>query len=194
MATPPSDYTCAFGAPPAVEPVFIGDADHLARAVDSPASESGPLFRSMFPRPDAEFSEQQKDEIIRWHADGIKEAIIGGRTYLRKLRHVDGTLVGLAGWVVERSQEEQADSNKNKTAVEAAKVGNKQKSEHWLPGALDVSAWLKVSAALKKERYRAIGHLDNVCPCCAGAKPALSPWTNEDQAVDTGKQRVSRYG
>ncbi|KAK4459680.1 hypothetical protein QBC42DRAFT_289295 [Cladorrhinum samala] len=45
---------------PAVEPVFIADADHLARAVDFPASESGPLLRSMFPRPDADFSEQQR--------------------------------------------------------------------------------------------------------------------------------------
>lgn len=166
MATPPSGYPSALGAgklPPAVEPVFIADAGHLARVVDSPASESGPLFRSMFPRPDADFSERQKDEIIRWHAEGIKDAIIGGRTYLRKIRHGDGTVVGLAGCVVEPSLEEQANPNKNKTAVEAAKVGNEQKSEYWLPEALDVSAWLKVSAALKKERYRAIGQLGNVC-------------------------------
>ncbi|KAL2023479.1 hypothetical protein VTK56DRAFT_2475 [Thermocarpiscus australiensis] len=74
MATPLSDY------PFALEPVFIADADHLARAVDSPASESGPLFRLMFPHLGVDFSEQQKDEIIRWHAEGIKDAIIGGQT------------------------------------------------------------------------------------------------------------------
>lgn len=166
MATPPLDCPSALGAgklPRDVEPVFIADADYLARAVDSPASESSPLFRLMFPRLDVDFSEEQKDEIIQWHAEGIKDAIIGGRTYLRKIRHGDGTLVGLAGWVVERCPEEQANSNKNKTTVEAAKVGNEQKSECWLPGALDVSAWLKVSAAPKKERHTAIGHLDNVC-------------------------------
>ncbi|KAL2195591.1 hypothetical protein P885DRAFT_70216 [Corynascus similis CBS 632.67] len=123
MAMPPSNHPFPFGAgklPRGVEPVFIADADHLAQAVDSPASESGPLFRVMFPRPG--------------HAEGIKDAIIGGRTYLRKIRHGDGTF-----------------------------VGNEQKSEHWLPGALDVPAWLRVSAALRKERQRAIGHLDNVC-------------------------------
>ncbi|KAK4182671.1 hypothetical protein QBC35DRAFT_546371 [Podospora australis] len=128
MATPLSDY------PFALEPVFIADSEHLARAVESPASESGPLFYLMFPYPGVDFSEQQNDEIIRWHAEGIRDAIIGGQTCLRKIRQGDGTLVGLAGW---------------------------KKSENWLPGALDVSAWFKVSAALKKERQRVIGHLDN---------------------------------
>lgn len=167
MATPSSDYRPAPGPgkpPRDVEPVFIADADHLARAVDTPASESGPLFRLMFPRPSVDFSEQQKDEIIRWHAEGIKDAITGSRTYLGKIRHGDGTVVGLAGWVVEPCPEEQASSNKNRTAVEAAKVGSERKSEYGgLPGTLDVSAWLKVSAVLKKERHSTIGHLDNVC-------------------------------
>jgi hypothetical protein len=141
----------------------MDDVDHLARFVDYPASESGPLFRSMLPRPDIDFSEQQKAEIIEWHADGIKEAITGGRTHLRKIRHSDGIVVGLAGWVLERCPKEQATSNKNKTTTEIAKVGGKQKFKNWLPGALEVSAWLEISAALKKERQRAIGHLDNVC-------------------------------
>ncbi|AEO56663.1 hypothetical protein MYCTH_106827 [Thermothelomyces thermophilus ATCC 42464] len=165
MATPPSNSPSALGArklPRDIEPVFIADADYLARTVDSPASESGPLFRLMFPRPGVEFSEQQKDEIIRWHAEGIKDAITGGRTYLRKIRHSDGTVVGLAGWVIEGCPEEQANLNRNRTAIKA-KVGNKQKSNYWLPGTLDVSAWLKMSAALKKERHRTIGHLDNIC-------------------------------
>lgn len=68
MAMPPSNHPFPFGAgklPRGVEPVFIADADHLAQAVDSPASESGPLFRVMFPRPGVDFSEQQMDEIIR---------------------------------------------------------------------------------------------------------------------------------
>jgi hypothetical protein len=154
---------CAEKIPRDVEPVFITDVDHLARAVDFPASESGPLFRLMFPRPDADFSEQQKEEIIRWHAEGIKDAVLGGRTHLRKIRHSDGTLVGLAGWVVERCLEERANSKKNKTTVEVAKVSNDERSEYWLPEALDVSAWSGVSAALRKERHTAIGHLDNVC-------------------------------
>ncbi|KAL2173945.1 uncharacterized protein P884DRAFT_317179 [Thermothelomyces heterothallicus CBS 202.75] len=143
MATPPSNYPSTLGTrklPRDVQPVSIADADYLAWAVDAPASESGPLFRLMFPCPGVDFSEQQKDEIIRWYAEGIKDAIISGRTYLRKIRHGDGTVVGLAGW-----------------------ISNEKRSEDWLPRALDVSAWLNMSAALKKERYRAIGHLDNVC-------------------------------
>ncbi|KAL2183710.1 hypothetical protein L209DRAFT_737260 [Thermothelomyces heterothallicus CBS 203.75] len=166
MATPPSNYPSTLGTRklrPDVQPVSIADADYLAWAVDAPASKSGPLFRLMFPCPGVDFSEQQKDEIIRWYAEGIKDAIISGRTYLRKIRHGDGTVVGLAGWVVERCLKEQADSNKDKTAVGATKISNEKRSEDWLPRALDVSAWLNVSAALKRERYRAIGHLDNVC-------------------------------
>lgn len=152
MATPVCHYLFE------IEPVFIADSEHLARAVDSPASESGPLFRLMFPHPGFDFSEQQKDEIIRWHAEGIRDAIIGGRTCLRKIRQDDGTLVGLAGWVMERCPQDES-----KTAAEGTKVGNEKESENWLPGALDVSAWAQVSEALKKERQRVIGHLDTVC-------------------------------
>jgi GNAT superfamily N-acetyltransferase len=110
-----------------------------------------------------DFSDQQKDDIIRWHAEGIKEAILGGRSYLRKIRYGDGTVVGLAGWVVERDPKERANTNTDKTTAEAMKGGNEQRSPSWLPGALDVTAWLKVSANLNRERYRVIGNLDNVC-------------------------------
>ncbi|KAK3291874.1 uncharacterized protein B0H64DRAFT_242167 [Chaetomium fimeti] len=154
MAMSPSDYLSAF----VIAPVFITDVDHLARTVDAPASESGPLFRLMFPRrPGAEFSEQQNDEIIRWHADGIKDAIMDGRTQLRKICHNDGTVVGLAGWVVERGPEAEADSYKSRNA------GNEREKEDWLPGVLDVSPWLEVSSVLREERHRVIGHLANVC-------------------------------
>jgi hypothetical protein len=124
MATLPSD--CPF----ALEPFSIAEADHLARAAGSPVLQSGPLFRPMFPQPGIDFSEQQKDEIIRWHAEGVKDAIIGGRTCLRKLRHGDGTLVGLAGWVMERCREEQANPSENKTAAEAAKVSNDRRRRY----------------------------------------------------------------
>ncbi|KAK4111694.1 hypothetical protein N656DRAFT_790309 [Canariomyces notabilis] len=156
LAMPPCNCISRPGAeerPRDIETVFMDDVDHLARFVDYPASESGPLFRSMFPRPDIDFSEQQKAEIIEWHADGIKEAITGGRTHLRKIRHSDGIVVGLAGWVLERCPKEQATSNKNKTTTEIAKVGGKQKFKNWT-GSLE---------PLKKERQRAIGHLDIVC-------------------------------
>lgn len=129
MATTPlSD--CPF----ALEPVFIPDADHLARAVDFPASESGPLFRLIFRRPSVDFSKPQKDEITRWYSKGIKDTIVCGRTCLRKMRQGDRTLVGLAGWVVERNmEEEQTNSNENKTAAKETKAGGEQKTvRQWM--------------------------------------------------------------
>jgi GNAT superfamily N-acetyltransferase len=117
----------------------------------------------MFPRPGGDFSEQQSKEIIRWPAEGIEGAITGGRTNVRSIRHSDGNVVGLAGWVIEGCPGGQPNSTDNEAAVEAASPGTQPKSEHWLPSVLDVSAWLKVSAALRRERQRVIGHLDNVC-------------------------------
>jgi hypothetical protein len=52
MVTPPSDQRSdnprADKSPQDVERVYIADADSLARDVDSPASENGPLFHLMF--------------------------------------------------------------------------------------------------------------------------------------------------
>lgn len=144
-----------------IELVSLADAAFLAQAVDAAASESGPLFRTMFPRLGVGFSQQQEDEIIRWHAEGIEEAIIGGRTSLRKLRHSDGCVVGLAGWVVERCLQEQA--NDDKAVANATRADKREIAEPWLPGALDVPAWLAVSEALKKERQKVTRHLEHVC-------------------------------
>jgi hypothetical protein len=140
-----------------IEPVSLADAIYLAQAVDAPASESGPLFRTMFPRPGVGFPTQQKNEIIRWHAEGIEAAIMGGRTSLRKLRHSDGRVVGLAGWVAEERGSE------DEGLAKAIKADRRDKSESWLPGALDVHAWSMVSGVLAKERQKVIGHLDQVC-------------------------------
>jgi len=164
MAMGPPEDTYALGArdlPQGIELVSLADAAYLAQAVDVPASASGPLFRTMFPRLGVEFSKQEEHEITRWHAEGIEEAITRGQTSLRKVRHSDGAVVGLAGWVVERCLEEQA--LEDKTLEKATKAGKREKSESWLPEALDVPAWLSVSGALKKERQRAVGHLDHVC-------------------------------
>ena len=38
-----------------------------------------------------------------------------------------------------------------------------QKTEPWLPKTLDVAAWSKVSADLRRERNRVMENLDNVC-------------------------------
>jgi GNAT superfamily N-acetyltransferase len=166
MATPPSDsqstIDTAEALPQGVKLVSLADADYLARVVDVPASESGPLFHVMFPRPDGDFSEQQREEIIRWHAEGIKEAITSGRTHLWSIQYGDGTVVGLAGWVVEGCLGEKPNSANNQAVAEPTSPRARQKSEDWLPSVLDVSAWLKVSAALKRERQRVTGHLDNV--------------------------------
>jgi GNAT superfamily N-acetyltransferase len=146
-----------------VELVHLADADSLARGVDFPAVESGPLFRLMFPRPSAGFSEQQRDEIIRWHIQGIKEAILSGKTHLRKVCNADGIPVGLAGWVIERDPKEQ-DTNVGKSAAAGMEErGHKQRIRHWVPEALDMSAWSNVSADLKAERNRVMENLDNVC-------------------------------
>ena len=150
-----------------VEPVHISDADHLARAVECPAFESTPLFRMTFPHPGADFSCEQKDEIVRWHAQGIKDSINDGKTCLRKIRHGDGTVAGLAGWIVER----------DKTVTEiATETGGEQKPENWVPKTLHVRSWLDLSAALRRERERVIGHLDNVCRMSSHGRPLTLAW------------------
>ena len=147
-----------------IEPVHISDADHLARAVECPASESTPLFRVMFPCLGADFSFEQKDEIVRWHAQGITDSINDGKTCLRKIRHGDGTVAGLAGWIVEQ----------DKTVTEiATKASSEEKPENWVPKTLDVRSWLDLSAALRRERERVIGHLDNVCRMSSHGRPPI---------------------
>ena len=166
MVTISPNDTSALGArdlPQGIELVSLVDAAYLAQAVDVPASASGPLFRTMFPCLGVEFSKQEENEIIRWHAEGIEEAITRGQTSLRKVRHSDGAVVGLAGWVVERCPEEQANKDNFKAPAKATKADERETSESWLPEALDVPAWLAVSGALKKERQRVIGHLDHIC-------------------------------
>lgn len=157
MATSLSDRSFA------LEPVFIADADCLGQTVYFPASATTPLFRLMFPRPRVDFSEQQKVEIIRWHVEGIRDAIMGVRTRLLKIRQGNGTVVGLAAWVMERCLDEPGYSSETKTSAERTRVGNENKSKKLSPKALDVPTWLKVSEALKQERQRATGHLDNIC-------------------------------
>ncbi len=142
------------GVHAAFEPVQASDADYLAGAVEFAACKSSPLFQVMFPGA-GDFSGHQKDEIIRWYAQGIEDAINDGRTLLCKMRHLDGTVAGLAGWVVERDR-----TTEKTTAVTA---GDEKRPENWLPRTLDMSSWIEVSAELRRERERVIGHLDNVC-------------------------------
>lgn len=130
-------------------------------------------------------SERRNAEIIRWHAEGIRDAIVrrgGGGAHLRKIRiHLHGDdgdgsddvscVVGLAGWVVERCRDTDTDTG----VTEVAKVGDKDEQktkaaskstcedDDWIPEVLDVLAWLELSAALRDERERVVGHLENVC-------------------------------
>ncbi|KAK4146136.1 uncharacterized protein C8A04DRAFT_25946 [Dichotomopilus funicola] len=52
-----------------------------------------------------------------------------------------------------------------KARVTTSKSRSKSRSEDdgWVPEALDVPAWLEVSAALRNERERVVGRLEDVC-------------------------------
>ena len=134
----------------------ISDAEDIARHVDVPAMQNGPLYRTMFPRFET-ITEAQTNEIIRWYVEMLEDALQDGLETLWKVCSVDGTPVGFCGWIViERKVE--TDSQMNKLPKE-----KKPKKTGWVPGTLDIDGWIALSKALRTERDRVLMDLDNIC-------------------------------
>jgi hypothetical protein len=78
--------------------VVATDTDLLVRKVEYPANQDNPLYRLMFPVSEKEA--EQREEEIRWMVEGLLKTLSGQRDNLRMACRVDGTPVGLVGWVI----------------------------------------------------------------------------------------------
>ncbi|POR39540.1 Uncharacterized protein TPAR_00260 [Tolypocladium paradoxum] len=140
--------------------VDVSDAESIARYVQVPAMQNGPLYRMMFPRSDT-MREAQKDEVIRWYADILEDAFQDRRERFLKACSIDGTAIGFCGWaVIERTRECQVEA-KNSQASERAKQ-ERRKKDTWVPEAIDIDGWVTLSKDLRTERDRVLKDLDNI--------------------------------
>ncbi|KAI0836781.1 acyl-CoA N-acyltransferase [Hypoxylon sp. FL0890] len=140
--------------------VEVSDAEDIARYVQVPAMQNGPLYRTMFPLSDT-MTEEQRNEVIRWYADMLEDAFQDRWENFLKASSTDGTPIGFCGWtVIERNRKQF--EGKNDQVDEQLKKEN-QKKESWIPEVIDVDCWTSLSGALGKERDRVLGGLDNIC-------------------------------
>ncbi|KAI5865851.1 acyl-CoA N-acyltransferase [Durotheca rogersii] len=139
--------------------VDVSDAENIARYVQVPAMQNGPLYRTMFPLSDT-ITETQRDEIIRWYADMLEDAFQDRWESFLKARSIDGTPVGFCGWTVIERNREQVEAN-NGQANEPPKKEKRKKT--WIPEVIDIDGWSALSRALRMERDRVLKNLDNIC-------------------------------
>lgn len=141
--------------------VDISDAESIARYVDVPAMQNGPLYRTMFPRS-AAITEAQRDEVIRWYADMLKDAFQDQCGNFLKACSAYGTPAGLCGWtIIERNRQHQVEANNGQPSGQAKQ--EMRKKETWIPEAIGIGGWSTLSRALKTERDRVLNDLDDIC-------------------------------
>ncbi|KAG8426353.1 hypothetical protein J3459_008265 [Metarhizium acridum] len=137
----------------------VSDAEGIARHVEVPAMQNGPLYRTMFPRSDA-ITGTQKEEIVRWYVEMLEDALQDRWESLWKVCSADGTPIGFCGWtVIEREHQVEA---KDYQTNERLKEEKRKKAE-WVPETIDMDGWITVSKALRTERDRVLKGLDNIC-------------------------------
>ncbi len=101
--------------------VEVSDAESIARHVDIPANQNGPLYQTMFPRSNT-ITAPQKEEIIRWYIEMLEDAFQERWESHLKACTVDGTPIGFCGWtIIQRKCEHQVNAN--------AAQGNEQPKE-----------------------------------------------------------------
>jgi hypothetical protein len=141
--------------------VNISDAESIARHIEVPAMQNGPLYRTMFPQSDT-LTENQREEITRWYVQMLEYAFQDRWERFLKACTADGTPIGFCGWtVIERKCEHQTYVDDGPTNKQAKK--EKRKKATWVPETIDIEGWISVSEALKAERDRVLKDLDNIC-------------------------------
>lgn len=141
--------------------VDVSDAQDIAQYVQVPAMQTGPLHRTMFPRPDT-MTTAQKNEVVRWYADMLEEAFQDRWESFVKVCSADSTPIGFCGWtIIDRTRNCEVKEN-DCQASEPAKL-EKRKKETWIPEAIDIVGWTTLSKALRTERDRVLKDLDNIC-------------------------------
>src|ERR1700723_2671325 len=102
-------------------------------------------------------------------AEGLLGTLSGQRENLRMACRVDGTPVGLVGWIVGQATGRLKINGGHSNARKADKVKlpNDKRSgmgNSWCPSTMDVASWLCVSERLRKERERVLqNHSGNIC-------------------------------
>jgi hypothetical protein len=115
----------------------------------------------MFPQSD-KLTDTQKEEMIRWYVEMIKDAVEERRESHLKACTVDGTPVGFCGWtIIERNRDHHVDAIDCPANEQPKK--EKRKKVSWQPETLDIDSWIAVSKALRTERERVLKDLDNIC-------------------------------
>jgi len=139
--------------------VTSDDADALVRSCQYPAMRHDLLRTIMFPQANSElYTEENKEEEIKWTIEGLQESLENPSCYLRKVTY-GSECVGYAIWTLE--------SNGKPTRQKEKPA---KQRESWNPKALDVGAWHHISDRLRKERERVLQNQTDVL-----SKSASSP-------------------
>lgn len=131
--------------------IDVLEIDDIVRHIDFPAMQTGPLYRCMFPST-KEITGAQRDEIIRWYSEGLRDALRRQTDRFIQVCTPEGTPLGFCGWTIGSLQ--RSDDVGRPTSRDAQSP---------LPELLDLSAWLSLSRDLKKERDRILDQLDTFC-------------------------------
>ncbi|EHK16818.1 uncharacterized protein TRIVIDRAFT_65437 [Trichoderma virens Gv29-8] len=141
--------------------VGVLDAESIARHVDVPSMQNGPLYQTMFPQSN-EITEQQRDEIVRWYAETLEEALQDRWESFLKACSIDGNPVGFCGWtIIERKPSHQFEANDGQ--VNEPLKEKRRKKISWVPETIDIDGWITLSKALRTERDRVLNDLDSIC-------------------------------
>ena len=148
-----------------ISQVTVSDAESIARCVEVPATQNGPLYRTMFPRFGM-MTEVQRDEIKRWYIEVLEDAFQDRGESFLKAHSIDGTPVGFCGWtIIERNRKRQIEVKIKENSNEASGPAKHEKrnKELWVPEEVDIDGWTILSKALRIERDRVLMNLDNIC-------------------------------
>lgn len=145
--------------------VTIADAENIARYVEVPAIQTGPLFRTMFPSHTT-MTEMQQEEVVQWYTEMLSDAVQAQEERLLKACSTDGVCVGFCGWTIAKRSSKDSDdhSTDNQTTMtNKGEGGAVTKKESWLPQTLDIDSWIMASKALRMERERALRDHNDIC-------------------------------
>lgn len=135
----------------AISDVQLDDAASIARHVQVPAMQSGPLYRIMFPQYKT-MTGSQIDEVIHWNTETLEKTIKDDSERFLKVCNVDGIPVGFCGWHVI-----------NKAPQPKPEQHVQTEMKNWTPSTIDMDGWNAVSEALRTEREHVLTDLDNIC-------------------------------
>lgn len=132
--------------------ISLPTVEDIVRNIDFPAMETGPLYRIMFP-PVAELTEGQREEIICWYSEGLRDALTCPANSFLQICTPDGIPVGFCGWMLGPLGPRESNPNAN----------SNQSTLNTLPQTLNIAAWGRVSCDLRRERERALKGLNAFC-------------------------------